>query len=243
MKNLKFLILFAVLFLALNANAKKPYDDFAANVTNENIEYFAKDLAGLVGSGTYTTGRVLGWGGFQVGPRAAVVFKLNEKDTALGDPDKVGHLVMPWIQADIGMPWRIDGFIRAGSFEGLTMAGGGFRWGILRPVENEFSFQTMIVVSGHSVVANSFSGAHYGANLVLSMTMKHFTPYVGGGMDAMHLSVKDSTSALKDEDVKTYSPRYTAGINFKLPAYLDLSLAANYAEYGLGAEGSFTLRF
>ena len=37
--------------------------------------------------------------------------------------------------------------------------------------------------------------------------------------------------------------RATAGFNFKLPAYLDLSLAANYAYYGLGAEASLSLRF
>ena len=37
--------------------------------------------------------------------------------------------------------------------------------------------------------------------------------------------------------------RATAGFNFKLPSYMDLSLAANYAYYGLGAEASLSLRF
>lgn len=243
---MKKFIFLTLLCLSLNLAAReKPFDGFADYVSKENLEYFAKDLGGLLGSGTYTTGRVLGWGGFQVGPRVAVVPKLNEKNTALGAPEEVDALILPWIQADIGMPWRIDGFIRAGSYDGLTMAGGGFRWGLTRPVENTFSFQSMIVVSAHMAVAESFAAAHYNASLVLSMTTKYFTPYIGGGADAVHLTVKDSAILMAEDDksVVTYSPRATAGLNIKLPWYLDLSLAANYASYGLGAEGSFSLRF
>lgn len=219
------------------------FDGFSANVTRENMKPFAKDLGGLIGAGTFTTGRVLGWGGFQIGPRAAVMFEPSEENTALGQPSEVGSIVMPWVQADIGMPFRVDGFIRAGSYDGLTISGGGLRWGTARPVEEMLSFQTMIVAAAHSVVADSFSATHYNANLVLSMTMKHFTPYIGAGIDCVRLSVKDINSSLNNEVVTSYEPRYTAGINYKLPWFLDLSLAANLASYGFGAEGSFSLRF
>ncbi|ACC98291.1 hypothetical protein Emin_0736 [Elusimicrobium minutum Pei191] len=238
-----FIILNLILVFSINAFCKASYDDFAANVTKDNLKYFAKDIGGLIGSSTFTTGRVLGWGGFQVGPRASMWFEPHKNNTALGGPKNVGSMVMPWIQADIGMPFRIDGFIRAGSYNGLTAAGGGLRWGILRPVQNEWSFQTMIVLAANAGVADSFSVAHYQGALVLSMTMKHFTPYISAGVDSTKVTIQHEGNALNGTHETVFTPRYTAGLNFKLPLYLDLSLAGNWANYGPGAEASFSLRF
>ena len=53
----------AVAVLGLPVQARNIWDDFAANVSQDNVRAFTKDLGGLMGSGTYTTGRVLGWGG------------------------------------------------------------------------------------------------------------------------------------------------------------------------------------
>ena len=145
MKLHKTLLLLAALFVcAVSASAHSTWDDFSSYVTPQNVRAFTKDLGGLIGSGTYTTGRILGWGGFQIGPRASMLFKMSEasgatyedrQKTALGDREEVGSMMYPWIQADIGMPFRIDGFIRASSYDGLTIAGGGLRWGITRPSE------------------------------------------------------------------------------------------------------------
>lgn len=248
-----FLLVAAILCCAVGVNAREIWNDVGTYVTRDNVRVFAKDLGGLIGSGTYTTGRVLGWGGFQIGPRGSMIFKMSktgESDadrnaTALGNRDDVGTVFYPWIQADIGMPFRVDGFIRASSYEGMTIAGGGLRWGITRPSEILYSFQPMLVVAAHSASANDFSASHYNASLVLSMKFKYFVPYIGGGVDYTKLSVhradKDTTLIGDNEYVTT--ARATVGLNFKLPSYLDLSLAANYAHYGLGAEGSISFRF
>ena len=248
------LVLTALFLCAPGAFARNIWDDFGANVTQQNVRAFTKDLGGIIGSGTYTTGRILGWGGFQIGPRASMVFKMSkgngddratQQHTALGDRDEVGSVVYPWLQADIGMPFRIDGFIRASSYQGLTIAGGGLRWGITRPNEMLGSFQPMLVVAAHSASARDFSATHYNASLVLSMKFKYFVPYVGGGVDYTTLNINQ---ALLSPDLigtreHAATARATAGFNFKLPSYLDLSLAANYAYYGLGAEASLSLRF
>ena len=248
------LVLTALFLCAPGVFARNIWDDFAANVTQQNVRAFTKDLGGIIGSGTYTTGRILGWGGFQIGPRASMVFKMSkgngddratQQHTALGDRDDVGSVVYPWLQADIGMPFRIDGFIRASSYQGLTIAGGGLRWGITRPNEMLGSFQPMLVVAAHSASARDFSATHYNASLVLSMKFKYFVPYVGGGVDYTTLNINQ---ALLSPDLigtreHAATARATAGFNFKLPSYLDLSLAANYAYYGLGAEASLSLRF
>ena len=240
--------------LAVPAAASGHWDDFGANVTANNVRAFTQDLGGMIGSGTYTTGRILGWGGFQIGPRAGMLFKMSKgkgttdaqrNQTALGERSEVGAMFSPWIQADIGMPFRIDGFIRASSYQGLTVAGGGLRWGITRPSEELGAFQPMIVLAAHSATAQDFSATHYNANLVLSMKIKYFVPYIGGGVDYTTLHINDALSAPQLEGTNQYvaTARATAGFNFKLPSYMDLSLAAHYAHYGLGAEGSLTLRF
>lgn len=242
--------------LAVPAMAHGHWDDFGTYVTANNVRSFTQDLGGLIGSGTYTTGRILGWGGFQIGPRAGMLFKMSKgngsteaerNQIALGDRDEVGGMFSPWIQADIGMPFRIDGFIRASSYQGLTVAGGGLRWGITRPSEVLGAFQPMIVLAAHSASARDFSATHYNASLVLSMKFKYFVPYVGGGVDYTTLTVGNGVGA-QAADIRTQheyaaTARATAGFNFKLPSYLDLSLAANYAHYGLGAEASLSLRF
>ena len=246
----KILFLIALFVFCLPMQARNIWDDFSDNVTQDNVRAFAKDLGGLMGSGTYTTGRVLGWGGFQIGPRATMIFKMSKgknesTHTALGEREEVGEVYYPWLQADIGMPFRLDGFIRASSYQGMTIAGGGLRWGITRPNEMLGSFQPMLVLSAHSASARDFSATHYNASLVMSMKFKYFVPYIGGGVDYTNLHINQSVMApqLAGETEYAATARATAGLNFKLPSYLDLSLAANYAHYGLGAEASISLRF
>ncbi len=252
-------LLLGIILGALSANgawASNHWDDFGAHVTANNVRAFTKDLGGLIGSGTYTTGRILGWGGFQIGPRAGMMFKMSKghgdtdaqrNQTALGDRNEVGAVFSPWLQADIGMPFRLDGFIRASSYQGLTIAGGGLRWGITRPSEILGSLQPMLVVSAHSASARDFSATHYNASLVLSAKFKYFVPYIGGGVDYTTLNIGNGigsqAASLRGSSEYAATARATVGFNFKLPSYLDLSLAANYAHYGLGAEASLSLRF
>ena len=249
----KILVLLVLLCCAGVSFSRNIWDDFSQNATPDNVRAFAKDLGGLIGSGTYTTGRVLGWGGFQIGPRGSMIFKMSKgsgsteeqkNHTALGERDKVGAVFYPWLQADIGLPFRIDGFIRASSYQGMTIAGGGLRWGITQPNEMLGSLQPMLVVAAHSASARDFSASHYNASLVLSMKIKYFVPYIGGGVDYTTLHINSvAQSVLAGDNEYAATARGTVGMNFKLPSYLDLSLAANYAHYGLGAEASLSVRF
>ncbi len=244
MKKLFLAILAAVVFSAPAFASGYSFDDFAANVTEENLEYFTEDMAGLLGSGTYSTGRILGWGGFLLSARGAFMPKPSDENTAFGPKQDNEFVYMPWVQGEIGLPFRIDGYIRATSWDGLTLAGGGLKWGVTRPVDTLYSFQTMVTVLAQSGVHKDFSLTHYNANLVISFKMPVVTPYIGGGVDYMKLTVEGAAdSALIGKAKYTTTPRATAGLNFKLPAYIDLSLAANYASYGVGGEASLGVRF
>ncbi len=240
----KLFCLFVFAFCCTFAQAARlDYDNFSKFVDKENLKYFAEDMGGLLGSGTYTTGRILGWGGFQLSGRVAYMPKQSEKNTALGPEE--GHQLFPWIQGEIGLPFRLDGFIRASSFGGLTIAGGGLKWGIVRPTEILYTFQPMIVVMAQSGVHKDFSLTQYNAEFVLSFKLPYVVPYIGGGVDSTKVTVESSDN---HPDLVGYyetviTPRATFGLNFKLPLYMDLSVAGNYTSYGVGGEASFGVRF
>ena len=235
----KKLLFLTLIFTPTFAMAVSSFNHFNANVTAQNLPYFSKDLAAMLGASSYTTGRILGWGGFQLSMHGVYVPRLNKKDTALGDNNK--NLFMPLIQGEIGLPFRLDGFIRAISYDGLTLAGGGLKWGITRPRDENYTFQAMLVALAQSGVCRDFSVSHYSGNLVVAFKTPYVTPYVGAGVDYMILTVENGALA----DTKSYSTtaRGTAGLNFKLPNYMDLSLAANFASYGVGYEANFGVRF
>ena len=140
-KKLLFLSLF---FMPTFAMAVSSFDGFRNHVTAENLPYFTKDLAAMLGASSYSTGRILGWGGFQLSMHGVYVPHLNKKDTALGNDNK--NIFMPLIQGEIGLPFRLDGFIRAISYDGLTLAGGGLKWGITRPRDEDYTFQVPAVM-------------------------------------------------------------------------------------------------
>ncbi|MDR0953356.1 MAG: hypothetical protein LBM71_04135 [Elusimicrobiota bacterium] len=240
----RFFCLTVFMALSLFAFAENAtFDNFSKNITAENLKPFTKDLGGLLGGSAFTTGRILGWGGFQLSARASLMPKPSEKNTALGQDAKA--MVMPWVQGEIGLPFRIDGFIRASSWDGLTVAGGGLKWGITRPKEILYTFQPMLVVMAQSGVHKDFSLSHYSADFVLSFKLPYVVPYIGGGVDHTKVRVEgaDTDASLVGKTEATTTPRATAGVNIKLPAYMDLSMAANYANYGFGAEASLGVRF
>lgn len=243
MKFIRAITIFILLFTpALSMGAS--FTGFYDNVTAQNLPYFAKDLAGMLGSSTYSTGRILGWGGFQLSAHGILIPRLNKNDTALGPRDDNKNLFMPLIQGEIGLPFRLDGFIRAIAYDRLTLAGGGLKWGITRPRDEDYTFQTMLVAMAQAGVYKDFSLTHYSGSLVIAFKTPYVTPYIGGGVNYMVLTVEGAknTSLLNKRTYAT-TPHGTFGLNFKLPSYMDLSLAANFASYGVGYEANFGVRF
>ena len=238
------IFIFAFVFACAPAAYASEYsfNNFYNNVDVDNLKPFTKDLSGLLGAGTFTTGRILGWGGFMLSGRAAVMPGASDKNTAFGNEGS--YKIYPWIQGEIGLPFRLDGYIRASSYDGLTVSGGGIKWGVVRPMEILYTFQPMVLIAADSGVHKHFSLTHYSADFVVSWRLPYVIPYIGGGVDHAKLTVQNAQdSSLIGRTVHTTTPRGTLGLNFKLPSYMDLSLAANYANYGVGGEASLGVRF
>ncbi len=152
---------------------------------------------------------------------------------------------LPWVQAEVGMPFKIDGFVRGISYQGLTIAGGGLRYGLLKVSDAPWAPQLLVSAVGHSVVHQYFSASHFGASLVGSMGTQLVTPYAGVGFDRTRVLVRSSAAdpTLNGQNFTTFEPRYTAGVNLRPWPFFYLNVAGIFAHGQPGAEGGLGVRF
>jgi len=194
------------------------------NVADKNeMKAFARDIGGLLGSGSAQTGRGLGFAGFDVGLRVISMPKSDKDNKAIKNGTGLGL-----VQAEIGMPMNISGFIRAGSYQGLTAAGGGLRYSLREVSDEDYRLNVVLTGMGHAAVHEDFYAVHWNMSLLCSMNMPVVSPFVSAGFDYTSLKAKTvNASALLDEEVYTTQPRYSAGLMFRLN-YFYLSGEASY---------------
>jgi hypothetical protein len=205
------------------------YDDFPQALPSD-LKPFARDLGGLLGSGTNQTARVLGFGGFDISARAVSQFEPSGGNGILRKDKPFGF---GWVQAEIGMPFRIDGFIKASSFSGMALAGGGLKYGLTQP---QRKLQAMLVAMGDMASHKFFYATHFASNLVVSLNTPPVSPYFGVGMDNTSLTVQhavDSSNpavlpAIVGHKVSVLVPRYTAGFRLTFLTYGYLSGGYTY---------------
>jgi hypothetical protein len=240
--------LFAALLLAAGgslAHAEAdPYAGFEQFADEGSLKPFTRDLGALLGAGTFHNGRSLGFSGFDVGVRYGAQFHPSAGDNIMRG-NNVKSFGLPWVQAEIGMPFKIDGFIRGISYQGLTVSGGGVRYGLYSPSDKPWSPQVLVSGVGHSAVHKDFSATHFGANLVCSAGTSAVTPYIGAGFDRTRMVVRSSTldPTLNGRDVTTLESRFTAGVSLKPYQFVYLSLAGTLTHGQGGAEADFGVRF
>ena len=205
------------LFLSAPLSAAE-YDGFY-NITGASLRSFTADLGGLLGSGSAQSARSLGFSGFDVGVRAVTQLKPSHNNTALKKNSAFG---LGLVQAEIGMPYRLDGFVRAGSYEGLTVAGGGLRYGLWNVTDEKYKINAMLVMMGNMAVHKYFYAVHFNTTLVCSMNVPRVAPYVAVGFDSTRLEAQTlADTTLSGKQVHAFEPRYSAGLRTKLGlAYL-----------------------
>jgi len=190
------------------------YGDFQ-HASLSDLKPFARDLGGLLGSGTNQTARVLGFGGFDLSGRTVVQFEPESGDGILKKNKPFG---LGWVQAEIGMPFRIDGFIKAGSFSNLAVTGGGLKYGFTQPQKK---IQAMLVTSGNMAAHKFFYATTFSASLLFSINTPVVAPYFGTGMDNTTLVVQNNLSdpTLVGKRLAVFEPRYTAGFRATFLSY------------------------
>jgi|CXWL01.1.fsa_nt_gi hypothetical protein len=220
------------------------YGGFARYADQGSLKPFARDLGGVLGAATFQSGRSLGLTGFDVGARFGGQF-YPSRDNRILINNGVRIFGLPWVQAEVGMPFKLSGFIRGISYQGLTIAGGGLRYGLYAVSDKPWSPQLLVSVVGHSVVHQDFSASHLGASLVCSAGTPFFAPYAGVGFDRMRLVVRQSTldPTLNGSEVSTLASRFTGGFRLTPYQFTYLSLAYTLANGQSGAEAGLGVRF
>ncbi|MEI7529340.1 MAG: hypothetical protein WCK76_10390 [Elusimicrobiota bacterium] len=209
----KYLLLPLVLLFGTSGAYAAEYDGFQA-VSAAALRPFARDLGGLLGSGSNQTARSLGFSGFDLGVRAAAQLKPSHNNTALKRNSVFGLGV---VQAEIGMPYRIDGFVRGGDSEGLAVAGAGLRYGLWNISDDKYKINAMLVVMANVAAHRYFYARHFNYSLVCSMNVPGVSPYLGAGFDSTRLEVQTvADPALSGKKISVLEPRFTAGLRVKL---------------------------
>lgn len=235
--------LLLLLTLAAPAFADQ-YGAFEQYADGTTIKPFTRDLGGVLGSATFHSARSLGFSGFDIGARGGMQFTPDRDDRILRNHG-VKAFGLPWVQAEIGLPFKFDGFIRGISYQGLTIAGGGLRYGLRKLSDTPWSPQMLFSSVGHSVVHQHFSASQLGGSLVVSAGIPVFTPYVGAGFDRTRLVVRSSTldPNLNGSVVTTIESRYTAGMQFRPWTFCYIHLAYVLLHGQSGSEAGMGLRF
>jgi hypothetical protein len=217
------LFLAAVLTLMIfsSVRADEFSDNFAANLDQKTLDALAADIGALVGGPSFHQGKALGFPlGIDLGVHAAFV-GVDSDDKILRDNGSTAH--SGWVQAEYGLPGRINLIGRVGQLYQADLYGGGLRWGIFSSVVPgipSVSISGLYAKAKHDL----FSAETYSGNLVASFDIPFIHPYIGAGYDSTKLN--PDGSALNG---KGGGARLEAGLNLSIIPFTYLSVGGGVA--------------
>ncbi len=212
-------------------------NNISSHLNQTALDALAKDIGSLMGGGSFHEGKALGFPlGIDIGVHGVGV-ELQDKDAILRDDDS--RMGAGWLQAEIGLPAKINVIARGGKFEDAKMFGGGLRIGLFTPsapLMPAVSVTALYDTFKHDYVdANTLT-----ANAVISVDVPFIHPYLGFGWDRTDLDPTDrafnaapaGTPRGMDSSVSGY--RGEIGVNISVIPFTYLSL-------GIGSANSKTL--
>lgn len=241
-------VLKIVLVLMLSVTpvfAADPFDFFTSNLTGlenivqNNLDNFAKDLGGVLGGGAFHDGKALGLPGFDVGIHVPTK-SVNNDNVIVKDAD-LEMLLVPIVQAEIGLPAKLNFIGRYTSFAGASMIGFGLRYGFLKGklpgmpcLSAQLVYNTLnVTAAGNEFNANTISIAG-----VASFNLPVINPYIGLGID-MTTVEPDSQIPLPKSGMKgtATGTRLEAGVNISMVPLTYLQIGGGY----INGETGYTL--
>ena len=239
MKTKFFIISIIIIFRPL-AVFSTGFSDFSSKITESSLKAFTKDIGGILGGGANNTARSLGFSGFDVGYKQFVQLKPSINNTVFNSKEAVS---LGWIQAEIGMPYRVDGFIRGANYDGFAVTGGGLRYGLRKISDKPGYTQMMFIAMGNVVAHRDFYITHFASHIYVSRNGKFAIPYMGIGFDNTKLFVnRANDAALIGKKVCAFESRFAAGMKFKL-RFFYIVLGGIVTHGSTVLEGNFGARF
>ncbi len=191
------------------------FEDFKTQIIADAkglIKPFAQDFGGVLGANDFSSGRALGFPGFDIGLSMAVQTKPSPENLVLKNA-KVDAFGLPMINAAVGLPFTgLDVMARGFSYSGLSIAGGGLRYNIFKSgTLTKFMPDLSVSAFYDSINYDYFKGSHMSFNLAASFDFPIIKPFAGIGFDKTSLEVKDVNPLVDGIDGSIAKTRYTAG--------------------------------
>lgn len=229
------------------ASAWADFSNFKNVVSDANLKPFATDIGGMLGANSAHSGRSLGFPGFDVGIQVGGMMNVQSDDAIL-KASNLKTFGMPWVQAEIGMPFKLDGFIRGFSYNGLSMVGGGLRYALLNVTDLPLTPQINLTGMANTLSYSQFSATHFGADVTASVKAIIVEPYIGVGIDRTRAEVKtvapgNASGVLTGDAATSNAVRGTIGLNIKPLPLIYVHAGYTIVKSGSGFEGGIGVRF
>jgi hypothetical protein len=207
------MISIAVLSLMVftNGASADSLDNFKNRVTTVLLKPFVADIGGLIGGADFNSGRTLSFPGVDIGLATVIQFKPDSDNRILRDAD-VGVFGLPSIQASVAIPTiGVDVAVRGLSTSGLSIVGGGLKYGVYKSGIAKFIPDVMVSFFYDSIKYDYFTGSHYSFDVSASFDIPVIKPYVGLGYDKTKLKVKNTLTAADGAEASTGETRMSIG--------------------------------
>lgn len=218
-------------------------DNNFSSLTQSSLDAFTQDFGAAIGAGSFHTGKALGFPlGFDVGAHVGAV-GVQDEDGVLKDDGST--LISKWVQAEVGLPARLNVILRGGKIEDANAYGGGLRLGLLKsavPGIPSISLTGLYTKSDHDL----FDADTISANAVLSFAVPFIHPYVGVGYDHTKIDVSDdpaNPAGIRGLDATEGVTRVEAGVNLSLIPFTYLTLGGGIANGEKLLHGGFGVQF
>lgn len=239
---MKTIIALLALVLVPAAHAD-PFADFQTRARNEYLKPLALDLGGILGGASAHTGRTLGTPGFWAGAVGAVQLRPDRDNRILRDGG-VKAFGLPLIEAGVGLPFKIDLIVHGITAAGVSVYGGGVRYGVYRTdLVDTFLPNISLSAFGDKVIHKHFSATHGALNAAATWNLPIVKPFFVAGFDVTEVKAGAATTAgLSGTKATARGSRFSAGVDLHpLPL---ISLRAAYTlrhgipgfDLGLGAQ-------
>ncbi len=206
-------MLAALLSAGVRADTFDPLDKFKTNLADGLVKPFAADLGGLIGGADFSSGRTVGFPGFDVGAVGMVQAK-PDKDNGILRAAKVKAFGLGMLQGSIGLPLLgADVVVRGVKYSNISIIGGGLRYPILRSgTLTKFIPDVSVSAFYDAVKFDYFTTRHLSADLAASLDLPFIKPFAGIGYDRTRVEIKGVSAEFNGMDAIVTKPRYTAGV-------------------------------
>jgi len=206
----------AMLALALSsglcADTFDPLDAFKTNLADGYVKPFAADLGGLIGGADFSSGRTVGFPGFDVGA-VGMVQTLPDSDNRILRNAKVKAFGLGLVQGSVALPFLgADVALRGVKYSKLSVAGAGLRYPLLRSgTLTKFIPDVSVSAFYDAVDFKYFTATHVSADLAASFDLPFIKPFAGAGYDRTRVEIKGVSPVFDGTHAIASKPRYTAG--------------------------------